>query len=107
MQAVYDTLSEAIDALHANGFTAQFQAESEGVRCLDTDKLYLPDLLKITEIHRFEGETDPADSSELLVIECHDGVKGTLTMSYGAKNDQDDDMIRKIPVFRNSMPANH
>jgi hypothetical protein len=38
---------------------------------------------------RFEGQTDPADSSIMYVIETKDGAKGTLVDGYGLSADTD------------------
>ena len=39
--------------------------------------------LKIVQIHRFEGISNPDDSSILYAIESQDGFKGLLVDAYG------------------------
>jgi len=65
-------------------------------------KYYQPEDLKIIRTYRFEGESDPADSSVIYLIEANDGLIGYSMDSYGVysdhENDGYDDFIRKIPV---------
>ncbi len=96
----YDTLTETINELGKLGYSDQFKAIENGIVSMETKNLYEPNDLEITGIYRFEGETNPSDASEVLVIESEDGQKGTLVLSYGAKNDQETDLIREIPVVR-------
>jgi hypothetical protein len=45
--------------------------------------------LKVVQIHRFEGISNPDDSSILYAIESQDGVKGLLVDAYGVYADAD------------------
>lgn len=78
------------------GYIHDFKAESEGVRCLQTDKLYPIDDVEIEATHRDDGYTNPADDSLLIAIKTEDGIKGTLLMSYGAQHSQNPEILRKI-----------
>jgi len=40
--------------------------------------------------------TNPSDDVELFAIMANDGTMGTLVHSYGAEEDQNADMIKKI-----------
>ena len=81
------SLSEAIDSVKKDGYTINFMANDNGLLNLDSNKLYSPQDVKISNFYRFEGESDPGDSSILYVIETKDGAKGILTDSYGAYSD--------------------
>ena len=48
------------------------------------DGTFNPDELEIVEIHRFEGDTDPADEAVVYAIESTSGLKGVLINGYGA-----------------------
>jgi hypothetical protein len=65
-------------------------------------KMYNPEDLKIIRTFRFEGESDPADSSIIYLIEANDGLVGYSMDAYGVysnhEDDGYDDFIRKIPV---------
>ncbi|MBC7488426.1 MAG: hypothetical protein H7282_16935 [Cytophagaceae bacterium] len=81
------SLSEAIESVKKDGFTKNFMANEEGLLNLDSNKTYQPYEVKISNFYRFEGESDPGDSSILYAIETKDGEKGILTDSYGAYSD--------------------
>ncbi|MCP9752222.1 hypothetical protein [Ferruginibacter sp. HRS2-29] len=65
-------------------------------------KMYNPEDLKIIRTFRFEGDSDPSDSSIIYLIEAKDGLVGYSMDAYGAYSNHDDDgyddFIRKIPV---------
>ena len=77
---------ECLNSLVKSGYTTQFVATEKGLVSLATNKVYQPNEVKIENFYRFEGESDPADSSILYAIETAT-EKGTLTDSYGANND--------------------
>ena len=63
-------------------------------------KFYKPEELKIIRTYRFEGDSDPADSSILYVLEANDGLIGYSIDAYGAYSNHDndgyEDFIRQI-----------
>ena len=67
------------------------------------NKCYKPEDLKIIKTYRFEGDSDPADSSIIYLIEANDGLIGYSMDAYGmytAHEDEEgyDNFIREIPV---------
>ncbi len=66
-------------------------------------KTYLPSELVIIKTYRFEGNSDPSDSSILYLIEANDGSIGYTIDAYGVYSNHEgegyDDFIRKIPVM--------
>ena len=96
----YNSLSEAMDDLKSEGYKEDFKAEEDFIAGLYSGKTYKPSDLVVSDTFRFEGESNPSDSTELMVIEAKDGTKGTLVMSFGAKQSQNVDLIRQIPVDR-------
>ncbi len=93
----FDTLTEAIQTLNREGYTASLKAENGHIIDLGHNRKYKPDRLVIQGSYRFEGQTNPADSVEVFAIKAKDQMKGTLVMSYGAKHSQDAGLIRRIP----------
>ncbi|MCE3279023.1 MAG: hypothetical protein K0S44_1214 [Bacteroidetes bacterium] len=81
------TLVSCTNSLLAKGYETQFKAMKHGLKSLTTEKIYTPDQVKITNFYRFEGDSDPSDSSILYAIETTSGEKGTLTDAYGAYSD--------------------
>jgi hypothetical protein len=93
----YDTVSEAINGLRKRGYTKDFNLGldsliCEGVKCHPED-------FEITEIYRFEGNTDPADEAIVYAIESKDGNKGVLVNGYGISADSlSSAMVKKLNI---------
>jgi hypothetical protein len=77
----YDTLSEAVNDLKKRGFDLDFNLQENCLVC-HPHKLDINDF-EIVEVHRFEGDTDPADEAVLYAIESVAGLKGILVSGYG------------------------
>jgi hypothetical protein len=95
------TLSQVIEKLRLKRQDNEFIMTPEGFT-IGTGRFYQPQDLKIIKMYRFEGESDPADSSILYVIEGNDGTIGYSVDSYGAFSNHDDvdydGFIVKVPV---------
>ncbi len=96
----FDTLSQATNALTKEGYKDGFRAEGNRIIGSITSKRYLPEDLKTVKNYRFEGMTNPQDDTIVFAVEANDGHKGTLVMSYSAKNDQNAELIKKIPTAK-------
>ncbi len=83
------TLTEVYTKLLAEGYKEEFIVINNVLKSLTTEKEYTPAEVKIANFFRFEGQTDPGDSSILYVLETTDGTKGTLVDAYGADADGD------------------
>ncbi len=83
-----NTLSSLTQTAFNKGYTDNFRVDDEGLYAPSTDIHYLPNEVKIGNFYRFEGASNPDDSSILYCIETHDGVKGTLIDAYGASADE-------------------
>ncbi|HUR31581.1 MAG TPA: hypothetical protein VMZ69_09115 [Saprospiraceae bacterium] len=91
------TMVSILEVLSGTGYTVQFKADSTGITSLTTNKMYKPDEVMINHFHRFEGESNPDDSSIVYAIETKSGEKGTLIDSYGAYTDTSiSDFINKV-----------
>ena len=90
------TLSQVIEKLRMKRQDNEFLLTPEGFT-IGKGKFYQPDELKIIKTFRFEGESDPSDSSILYLMEGNDG-----TIGYSAFSNHDDvdydGFIVKIPV---------
>lgn len=91
----YDTLSQATTGLKNRGYTQDFNLQENCLVC--NAQKYHPEDFTITEVHRFEGASDPGDSSVVYAVESKDGTKGVLVAAYGyASERMTDDMVRKL-----------
>ncbi len=78
---VYDTLSQAINGLRERGYNSDFTMDEKNLIC-SNEKFEVEDF-EIVEVHRFEGLSNPDDSSVLYVIESNKGHKGIMINAYG------------------------
>src|SRR6476659_4200615 len=83
------TLASCVNKLVLDGYTESFQVTEEGLFSAAKGKRYKPEEVHIVNFFRFEGASDPGDSSILYAIETSDGTKGTLADAYGAYDDAD------------------
>ncbi|MBT8303726.1 MAG: phosphoribosylpyrophosphate synthetase [Bacteroidia bacterium] len=83
MEANYDTLIEAITDLRSKGYTEDFNLCDAGVENKSKKKIHSTEILTVVKYYRFEGDTNPDDSSVLYVIETSCGEKGLLIDAYG------------------------
>ena len=95
------TLSQVIEKLRLKRQDNEFILTHEGFT-IGNGKFYQPHELKIIKTYRFEGDSDPSDSSILYVMEGNDGTLGYSVDAYGAASNHDDvdynAVIVKIPV---------
>lgn len=80
----YETLSLALDGLQKEGYTYDFNLKEDCLHCASEDIRLDPDDFDIVGVYRFEGMTNPSDSSVLYAVESKTGLKGTLLDAYGA-----------------------
>ncbi len=96
---VYDTLSEATNDLKARGYKIDFNLKENCIIC--NDEKFHPGDFTITEMYRFEGDTDPADEAVVYAIESNTGLKGILVNGYGIYADaMSDEMIKKLSFHK-------
>jgi hypothetical protein len=93
----YGTVSEAVNDLIKRGFTHDFKICADGVECPLMNIRLSPEHFEIVEVHRFEGESDPADEAVVYAIQSDTGVKGILVNGYGIYSDSiSDAMVKKL-----------
>lgn len=89
-----------LEVLEENGYTTQFKATPKGLVSMVTHRTYHPHEIEINHFYRFEGESNPDDSSIVYAIETKDGMKGTLIDSYGAYSDPEiSNFIKKVKTI--------
>ena len=95
----YDTMTEAISDLKKRGYTLDFNLEEGKIICNDMPLVLQPSEFQITEVYRFEGDTDPADEAVVYAIESRHGQKGVLVNGYGPSADAlSDEMVEKLKI---------
>ncbi|MCB0707190.1 MAG: hypothetical protein KDC34_17860 [Saprospiraceae bacterium] len=97
----YKTQLEALNALSLKGYKSDFRVEDGKFILRENKKKYNPGELKIVEYHRFEGMSNPADSSVVFAILAADGHRGILTSAYGTYSDPAlMELLEKIQIKR-------
>lgn len=95
-----DTVMERLEELKGRGYTYDFNLTAHALEAHQEDGVTLtlsPDQFNIVEFYRFEGMSNPSDTSILYAIEATNGVKGTLISSYGMYADEmSNEMIQKL-----------
>ncbi len=79
----YETLSEAMNKLKEAGFDYEFDFKDAHLCCGSENREFGSSEIKIVQVHRFEGISDPQDSSILYAVETNDGSKGLVVDAYG------------------------
>jgi hypothetical protein len=96
------TLSSVLEKLRIRKQDTEYKYDAKTKSFCSGSKHYRPDELVIIKTYRFEGASDPADSSILYLIEANDGSVGYSMDAYGVYSNNEgegyDDFIRKIPV---------
>ena len=95
------TVTSVLERLRVKKRDNEFRMTPEGFGT-GKGKFYNPEELKIIKTYRFEGESDPSDSSIIYLLEANDGMIGYSMDAYGVysnhEDDGYDDFIRKILV---------
>lgn len=94
------TLTAVLEKLRLKRQDNEFTMTEEGFSA-GNNKYYTEDELIIIKTFRFEGDSDPADSTILYLIEAKDGLIGYSVDAYGAytnHGEKYDEFIRKLKV---------
>ena len=96
------TLSGVLEKLRVRKADNEFRWTPEGFTT-GNGRNYQPEDLTILKTYRFEGDSDPSDSSILYQIEAKDGLLGYSIDAYGLYSNHEgeegyDNFIRMIQV---------
>jgi hypothetical protein len=96
----YDTVTEAVNGLKKRGFDLDFNLHENCLIC-QGNKFNISDF-EITEVYRFEGNSDPSDEAIVYAIESVSGTKGVLVSGYGISAEgMSAEMAKKLSMNRN------
>ena len=95
---MYETLSEAINALRTQGYTEDFNLQSHCLECRVGEIQLFPHDFEIDKLFRFFGPSDPDDESILYAISSAKyNLKGLLVNAYGPDADMlTQEMVEKL-----------
>lgn len=100
--ANYDTVSSTLNSLKERGYTKDFNIAFDKLICNETSESLDPHEFEITEVYRFEGESNPSDEAVVYAVESKEGnMKGVIVNAYGPYADSMSDiMIKKLSIHR-------
>jgi hypothetical protein len=103
----YNTLSETMNELRKEGYVEDFNLKQNCLECRDGQFKVFADEFKVDKYFRFEGASNPSDSSILYAISSNNkNVKGLLVNAYGIYSEPlTDEMLAKLEI-RTSPPVN-
>ncbi|SRR5690606_34863079 len=82
----YATVTEALERLREKGYNLDFNLDENCIVC--GMHKFEADEFEITEVYRYEGNTDPADEATVYGIQSANGLKGVLVTGYGVSTDK-------------------
>src|ERR1700761_6993982 len=81
----YATVTEAIEQLHQQGYTLDFNLKEN--KLVAGGQEYPIDEFEIADLYRYEGASDPADEATVYALVSKSGLKGLLVSGYGVSSD--------------------
>ena len=96
----YDTVVDALNGLKARGYTINFNLAFDKLMCSENKICLNPNEFEIVEIHRFEGNSNPADADVVYAVKSITGdIKGVITSAFGLYADAEStEMISKLSM---------
>lgn len=84
-QVHYGPVAEALEAFRKQGFTCDFNFRDEGIG--HNGGFYMPEELRIVDVYRYEGDSDPDEESAVYAMVSRQGKKGVLVTGYGVSSE--------------------
>jgi hypothetical protein len=96
----YVTLSETMNELRKQGYTEDFNLQQNCLECRNGQFRVFANEFKVDDYFRFEGDSNPDDSSILYAISSDRyGLKGVLVNAYGIYSEPvTDEMLAKLDL---------
>lgn len=96
----YDTVVAAINGLKARGYSINFNIAFDKLVCSENTTCLNPSEFEIVEVHRFEGNSNPADEDVVYAVESKRGEKkGIVTSAFGTYADGTSTaMLKKLTI---------
>ena len=83
----YATVTEAIEQLHKQGYTLDFNLKKD--KLIADGKEYSALDFEIADLYRYEGQSDPGDESTVYALVSEAGLKGLLVSGYGISSESE------------------
>jgi hypothetical protein len=98
----YETVTEAVKGLKDRGYTIDFNIAFDKLICSESKICLQPDEFEITEVHRFEGDSNPDDEDVVYAVASKDKkIKGVITSAFGLYADPvSNKIIQKLSIHK-------
>ena len=97
----YNTVSETLNKLKAEGYELDFNLAMDCVECKARKLKLYPSEFVIDSYYRFEGASVPEDNAIIYAISSKDGLKGTILDAYGIYADSiTSEMLERLKIDR-------
>jgi hypothetical protein len=93
-----DTVSDATRRLQAAGYSGNWYPTEDGtLRCDESGEECMVELLRVDEVLRFEGQSDPGDEVILFALASPSGQRGLFGAAFGATTSpEESEIISKL-----------
>jgi hypothetical protein len=87
-----ETLLDVLARFTQQGWSSQFAARADGVvECESCHHSPAAAEVRVLELRRLEGASDPDDMLAVVAVECpHCGLRGSLVLNYGPTATEED-----------------
>jgi hypothetical protein len=101
----YTTLSETMNELRKEGYTEDFNLQQNCLECRNGEYKVFADEFKVDKFFRFEGASNPSDSSILYAISSNSkNLKGLLVNAYGIYSEPlTDEMLERLQIRKQTV----
>ncbi len=101
-------LIQCITHAQHEGYKENFRVSAQGLTTEDGNSVFSHENVHITNFYRFEGYSDPGDSSILYLIETSNKTKGILVDAYDTYADaRISRFIKQVKIFRSDHSIGH
>lgn len=108
MKESYGTLMQTLNGLKEEGYTLDFNIKEDCIVCHENNTVLSPDDFEIDKVYRFEGESNPDDSSILYAISSPKyKTKGVLVNGYGIYEEPASSALVAKLRTHNEQPDHH
>lgn len=96
----YTTLSQTMEKLRKEGYVEDFNLQQNCLECRNGKFRVFADNFKVDKFFRFEGDSNPSDSSILYAISSEEPkLKGVLVNAYGIYSEQvTDELLQRLEM---------
>ena len=99
MNKEMETLSETIDKFRSKQYIYDFYVHNNLLKCKETNERFKSDEIAIDRTERYEGDSNPDDTTIIYAISTNTETKGILIDAFGVYANSDiSEFVKNIPL---------